>query len=50
MTECRDCSENLEHCHGVLVVFDDGTAECTECGGSSFDIHEWRVPAIATAA
>jgi hypothetical protein len=30
MSECTDCRRNLDHCHGTLVVHDDGTLECTD--------------------
>lgn len=31
---CLTCDLHLDHCHGLLVEHDDGTATCTEgCGG-----------------
>jgi hypothetical protein len=29
MSSCLDCSLDLDHCHGTLVVHSDRTAECT---------------------
>lgn len=30
--ECATCAENLDHCHGTLVLHVDGFEECTEPG------------------
>jgi hypothetical protein len=31
---CTTCDLGLEHCHGLLVEHDDGTATCLDgCGG-----------------
>jgi hypothetical protein len=27
---CTDCDEDLEHCHGTVVVHLDGSTECLE--------------------
>lgn len=27
---CADCTAELEHCHGTLIVHDDGVVDCTE--------------------
>jgi hypothetical protein len=27
---CPDCTHDLDHCHGTLVLRDDGTLECTD--------------------
>lgn len=50
VTECPLCSRGIDHCHGSLVVHDDGVAECTEitCEDSHVDMHElvldcWQV-------
>jgi hypothetical protein len=32
MTTCHRCADDLRHCHGTLVLHDDGAAECTEPG------------------
>lgn len=32
MTRCRDCDQQLWHCHGTLVLHPDGSAECTDPG------------------
>lgn len=33
-TTCTTCELGLEHCHGLLVEHDDGTATCEDaCGG-----------------
>jgi hypothetical protein len=29
-TSCADCLDDLDHCHGTLVVDPDGMAECTD--------------------
>ncbi len=29
-TSCPECSEELDHCHGALVVHLDEAVECTE--------------------
>jgi len=36
-TTCSDCSTELDHCHGSLVVHLDATVECTEPG--CVDLH-----------
>ena len=35
---CAGCRENLDHCHGVLVVHVDSVAECTEPGCLELDV------------
>jgi len=38
MNECVDCAAALEHCHGTVVLHEDGgTAECTEPGCRDVD-------------
>jgi hypothetical protein len=27
--KCGDCARDVDHCHGALVVHDDGGVECT---------------------
>lgn len=29
---CRDCSDDLDHCHDTLIVHVDGRVECGEAG------------------
>ncbi len=39
-TTCFDCSAELDHCHGSLVVHVDMAVECTEPG--CVDLHVAR--------
>jgi hypothetical protein len=43
---CRDCHDELAHCHEVLIVHADGTAECTGENPclASIEAHRWRLP------
>ena len=34
---CSGCRDDLDHCHGVLVVHVDGLAECSEPGCLDLD-------------
>jgi hypothetical protein len=38
---CPDCVEDLDHCHGALVLHGDGTIECfaPECQDLGLDRH-----------
>jgi hypothetical protein len=29
---CRPCDAGEDHCHGVLIVHEDGCLECTSAG------------------
>jgi hypothetical protein len=29
---CRDCAQDVEHCHGTLVLVAEAVVECTEPG------------------
>ena len=43
---CPTCDDDLEHCHGVLVLHADGRAECWElprCEGEVVE-HDYEVP------
>jgi len=35
---CSGCRDNLDHCHGVLVVHVDSVAECSEPGCLELDV------------
>ena len=37
MDRCRDCEQDLWHCHGTLVRHTDGTVEC--CDETCPDVH-----------
>jgi hypothetical protein len=41
---CRDCDEELAHCHGTFVTHEDGSWECTDvgCDGPVL-LHRWAV-------
>jgi hypothetical protein len=44
---CIDCVEDLEHCHGVAIVQEDGSHECSddpECR-LAIELHLWRAEA-----
>ncbi|WAL67182.1 hypothetical protein ORV05_05165 [Amycolatopsis cynarae] len=28
--ECAGCSSDLDHCHGTVILHEDGSVECTE--------------------
>ncbi len=51
-TECRDCIDGFEHCHGTYVLHDDGTWECTEpgCVGGGAVLHLWVVSCVEVGA
>ncbi len=43
---CTDCTDELEHCHGVLVRHADGHRECVadpRCAAGE-PAHGWAVP------
>jgi hypothetical protein len=42
---CIECEQGLDDCHGVLVVHDDGRAECldVDCTDSDEARHQWRL-------
>ena len=35
---CPDCSTDLDHCHGTLVVHADGVVECSKSGCIVLDV------------
>lgn len=35
--ECRWCAAELDHCHGTLVVHENGLAECELTGCTALD-------------
>jgi hypothetical protein len=34
---CTDCTAELEHCHGTLIVHADGAVDCTKQDCSDWD-------------
>lgn len=44
-TQCRDCREGWEHCHGAVIVHVAFHAECTEpdCDGPEMISHVYKL-------
>ncbi|MDQ1397652.1 MAG: hypothetical protein QOG64_2911 [Acidimicrobiaceae bacterium] len=43
---CRSCTNDVDHCHGLLIVHADGSVECCEpdgCPGLDPVLHDVRL-------
>ena len=40
---CRECREDLEHCHGTVILHSLSAAECTEDCGTPETVHAHRI-------
>ncbi|AEF41549.1 hypothetical protein AS9A_3104 [Hoyosella subflava DQS3-9A1] len=42
-TDCADCTAELDHCHGTLIIHTGGSRECTsdECIAPARHRHVW---------
>jgi hypothetical protein len=40
---CTDCAQELEHCHGVAIVQEDGSHECSDDPDCqlTIELHLW---------
>jgi hypothetical protein len=49
---CPECGEDLDHCHGALVLHGDGTVECfdPECHDLGHDRHAFVLPSADVSA
>jgi hypothetical protein len=44
---CAFCHQGLSHCHGLLLLHADGSAECSEeptCPGPAGVLHDFQAP------
>jgi hypothetical protein len=44
---CRDCRDELDHCHGTVVLHAGTAAECTESCDYPEDPHPFRIDCAA---
>jgi hypothetical protein len=49
MSSCQDCSLDVDHCHGTLVVHSDRALECTDAACELPDLlrHSFVVDCVA---
>lgn len=45
---CRDCREELEHCHGTVIVHALSAVECTEDCATPEAVHPFRIDCVST--
>jgi hypothetical protein len=44
--ECLSCTGELDHCHGTLILHEDGAVDCTEPGCRDLDQARHRLTII----